>query len=94
MSIEVSNAKQTQSQLEISTEEVKQLKEREKILEMRNYRLEETVLMLETQVEDTSTKLVEAERQGSQEKSMMLRMKEEWKEKTKMLQQAHEANVI
>ena len=94
MSSEVSNAKLIQSQLDISQEEITHLKEREQTLKTSNYRLEENVLLLETQVEDTSTKLLEAERQSSQEKATMLRMKEEWNEKTKMLQQAHETNVI
>ena len=54
MSTEVSKAKLIQSQLDISQEEITRLKEREENLKTSNYRLEENVLLLETQVEDLS----------------------------------------
>jgi hypothetical protein len=94
MATEVSKTKLIQSQLDISKEEISHFKEREQTLKTSSYRLEKNVLLLETQVEDTSTKLLEAERQSSQEKATMLRMKEEWNEKMKMIQQAHETNVM
>ena len=94
MSKNASEAKFIQSQLEKSREEINILAEREEKFKLSTKTMEEKILFLETRLEDASLKLVESERQIAQEKDTMLRMKDEWREKTKMMQIAHEKNVI
>ena len=94
MSKEVSKTRSLQTQLDISREEIKNLIEDEGKLKLSNFALEERLLLIETRLQDTTSELEAAERQCAHEKSMMLRMKEEGNEKTKMLQEAHEINVI
>ena len=94
MSKNASEAKFIQSQLEKSREEVNILTEREEKFKLSTKTMEEKILFLETRLEEASFKLVESERQIAQEKATMLRMKDEWSEKTKMMQIAHEKNVI
>ena len=93
MSKEVSKVSMLQSQLDASMEEVKNGTERGNKLRALNIALEEKVQLLETEVEEISSRLLVAEQQALHENANMMRMKEEWNEKTKMLQQAHETNV-
>ena len=93
MSKEVSKVNMLQSQLDASMEEVKHGSERGNKLRASNIALEEKVQLLETEVEEMSSRLLVAEQQALHENANMMRMKEEWNEKTKMLQQAHETNV-
>ena len=67
--------------------------ERENKLRASNIALEEKIQLLESEVDELSSRLLVAEQQALHEKANMIRMKEEWDEKTKMLQLAHETNV-
>ena len=93
MSKEISKVNILQSQLNATKEQVKNGTERENKLRASNNALEEKTQLLESEVDELSSRLLVAEQQALHEKANMIRMKEEWDEKTKMLQQAHETNV-
>ena len=93
MSKEVSKVNILKSQLNASKEEVESSCERENKLKELNMASEEKVKLLELEAEDISSRLLVAEQEALHEKANVIRMKEEWNEKTKMLHKAHETNV-
>ena len=93
MSKQISKVHILESQLDASKEDFKSCCEREKKLKESNEASEEKVKFLEFEIEDISSRLLVAEQEALHEKANVIRMKEEWNEKTNMLHQAHETNV-
>ena len=93
MSKEISKVNMLQSQLNALKEDIENGTEREKKLKMSNLSLQEKINFLESEMEDTSSKLLIAEQEVLHEKTNSIRMKEEGYEKMKMLHEAHETNV-
>ena len=93
MSKEISKVHILESQLDASKENFKRCCEREKKFKESNKAAEEKVKFLELEMEDISSRLLVAEQEALHEKANVIRIKEEWNEKTNMLHQAHETNV-
>ena len=93
MSKELEQTRDLRSQLGICRNDVAHLQEIEKKLNESNFALKEEISLLEIQLKDNNSELINAQFEVEKEKATTLLMKEEGNEKNKMLQNALETNV-
>ena len=93
MSKELEQTRDLRSQLGSCMNNVAHLQEIEKKLNESNFALKEEISLLEIQLKDNNSELINAQFEVEKEKATTLLMKEEGNEKNKMLQNALETNV-
>ena len=93
MSKELEKTNDLRSQLGSCMNNVAHLQEIEKKLNESNFALKEEISLLEIQLKDNNSELINAQFEVEKEKATTLLMKEEGNEKNKMLQNALETNV-
>ena len=93
MSKELEQTRNLRSQLDSCRNDAAHSQEIEKKLNESNLALKEEISLLEVQLKDNNSELINAQFEVEKEKATTLLMKEEGNEKNKMLQNALETNV-